>query len=72
MWIRFADPDENWARWVRSHLESVGQGIYLEVRDHKSLSFRDGDESAALAGAISSAAVALPVISRFYLTSRAV
>jgi hypothetical protein len=72
VWISFADEDEAWARWVRSHLESVGQGIYLEVRDHKDLSFRDGDEISALTGEINEAAIALPVVSRFYLTSQRV
>jgi len=72
VWISFADEDESWAKWVRSHLESVGQGLYLDVRDHKDLLFRDGEENAALATAISVAAVALPLISRFYLTSRRV
>jgi hypothetical protein len=69
VWISFADEDESWARWVRSHLESVGQGVYFEVRDHRGLSFREGDEHSARAEAIGNAAVALPVISRFYLTS---
>jgi len=69
VWISFADEDQHWARWVRSHLESVGQGLYLDVRDHQGLRFRDGDEDSALKAAISAAAVVLPLISRFYLTS---
>lgn len=72
VWISFADEDEDWAKWVRSHLESVGQGRYLKVQDHRDLLFSDGDEPSALAEAISAAEVALPLISRFYLTSKRV
>jgi hypothetical protein len=69
VWISFADEDERWAQWVRSHLESVGHGGYLEVRDHKALRFRDGEENAALIAGIGDATVALPLVSRYYLTS---
>ena len=65
VWLSFANEDEIWAKWVRSHLESVGQGLYLEVHDHKHLRFGDGEEDSAVTAAINAAAVALPLVSRF-------